>query len=82
MGSFLLGFGVGIVGGLLMAPRPGSYYREALGNKASEGLDYLKDKTANLRDSASGALEKGKEAMSQQIENVAINTNQPPVYQR
>ncbi len=82
MGSFLLGFGVGIVGGLLIAPRPGSYYRGVLGNKASEGLDYLKDKTTDLRQSASGAVEKGKEAVSQQIENMTVNTNQPPVYQR
>ena len=82
MGSFLLGLGTGIIGGLLIAPRPGSYYRDVLGNKANEGLGYLKDKTSDLRDSASGAVEKGKEAVSQQIENLAINTNQPPVYQR
>jgi gas vesicle protein len=71
MGSFLLGLGAGMVGGLLMAPKPGSYYR-----------DYLKDKTAGLRDSASGAVEKGKAAVSQQLENLAIKTNHDAVYQR
>ncbi len=82
MGSFLLGFGIGIVGGLLIAPRPGSYYRDVLSNKAGEGVDYLKNKTADLRDSASDAVGKGKDAVSRQVENIAINTNQPPVYQR
>jgi gas vesicle protein len=82
MGSFLLGLGVGMVGGLLIAPRPGSYYRDVLGDKANKGFDYLKDKTADLRDSASGAVQKGKEAVSQQIENLAVKTNQPAVYQR
>jgi gas vesicle protein len=71
-----------MVTGLLIAPRSGAYYRNVLGNKASEGFDYLKDKTAHLRDSASGAVQKGKEAVSQQIENLAVNTNQPAVYQR
>jgi len=64
MGSFLLGLGAGIVGGLLIAPRPGSYYRNVLGNKASE------------------AVQKGKEAVGHQIENLAVNTNQGVVYQR
>ena len=82
MGSFLLGLGTGMVAGLLIAPRPGSYYRNVLGDNASEGFDYLKDKTADLRDSASGAVQKGKEAVSQKIENLAVNTNQGAVYQR
>ena len=82
MGSFLLGLGTGMVTGLLIAPRPGSYYRDVVSNKASEGFGYLKDKTSNLRDSASGAVQKGKEAVSQQIENLAVNTNRTAVYQR
>jgi hypothetical protein len=82
MGSFLLGLGSGLVTGLLIAPRPGSYYRDVLGNKASDGFDYLKDKTADLRNSAAGAVQKGKEAVSQQIENLAVNTDQGAVYQR
>jgi hypothetical protein len=82
MGSFLLGFGAGLVGGLLMAPRPGSHYRGILSDKAGEGLNYVKDKTAGLRNSATDAMEKGKEVVSQRIENLAIKTCEPAVYQR
>jgi gas vesicle protein len=80
MGSFLLGLGVGMVGGILMAPQPGEHYRRMLGEKASEGYDYLKNKTEGLRDSASGAVEKGREVMTERLDRAYASPS--PVYQR
>ena len=82
MGTFLLGFGIGMLGGILGAPYAGQQSRELLGTKAGEGLNYLKDKTEGLRETASGAVEKTKEAVSQHLENMAINTTGHTVYQR
>ena len=70
------------MGGILAAPYTGQKSREMLGNKAGEGLNYLKEKTGELRETAAGAVGKSKEAVGQQIENIAINTNAKPVYQR
>jgi len=81
MGTFLLGFGVGVVGGMLMAPEKGEHYRNILASKASEGVGYLKEKSEGLKESASGAVERGKDAVGQSIEKIAYH--QPTeVYQR
>ena len=77
MGAFLLGLGVGVVGGMLLAPKPGHYYRAILGEKASEGVDYLKNKTDDLRGSANDAVEKGRDAMSRGMEKMASGNQQP-----
>ena len=42
MGNFLLGFGLGLVGGVLFAPRSGEDTRGYIGSKANEGVDYVK----------------------------------------
>ncbi len=82
MGAFLLGLGVGMVGGMLMAPRPGRYYREILSDKASEGAGYLRAKTEGIRGSASDAVDKSREAMSRQIEKFAAKPQPAEVYNR
>jgi gas vesicle protein len=82
MGTFLLGFGIGVLGGILGAPYAGKQSRELLGTKAGEGLNYLKDRTEGLRGTASDAVERTKEAVSQQLENLASNTNAHTLYQR
>ena len=82
MGAFLLGLGLGMIGGVLMAPRPGKHYRAVFGAKASEGMDYLMNKTEGIRDSATGAVEKGREAMSRHIERIATTQQPAEVYTR
>src|SRR5260370_39884664 len=67
---FLLGLGVGIGIGLLFAPKSGE---ETLGmrkSKAGEGKEYLKQRSADLRGSANDLLEKGKEAVNRQKDNL------------
>ncbi|HUS05898.1 MAG TPA: YtxH domain-containing protein [Bryobacteraceae bacterium] len=75
MGNFLLGLGVGLIGGTLFAPRSGSETREMLRCKANEGTDYLraraeegadyvKDRANELGTVASDMMEKGKQKLS------------------
>jgi gas vesicle protein len=67
---FLLGLGVGIGIGLLFAPKSGEETRGLIKTKAGEGKEYLKQRGAELRDSAGDLIEKGKEAVSRQKDNL------------
>jgi gas vesicle protein len=77
-----LGLGVGIGIGLLFAPQSGQQTRELIKNKAGEGTDFLKNKagegaeflkqkSSDLSQSASGWVEKGKDAISRQKSTLA-----------
>jgi gas vesicle protein len=70
LSSFLLGLGVGVAVGMLFAPKSGEETRELLKNKAGESGDYLKQRGADLKDSASGWVDKGKEAVSRQKDTI------------
>ena len=76
-GYFLLGLGLGVAAGVLLAPKSGAETRDLLLSKAGEGTDYLKaradegkeylrQRTSELRDSASDLGEKGKTTVTRQ----------------
>jgi len=67
---FLLGLGVGIGIGLLFAPKSGEETRGMIKSKAGEGKEYLKQRGADIRDSASDLVEKGKGAVNRQKDNL------------
>ena len=69
--AFLLGLGVGVGIGMLFAPKSGQETRELIKNKAGEGTDYLKQKSGDLKQSASEWVDKGKDALGRQKENIA-----------
>jgi gas vesicle protein len=71
LSSFLLGLGVGVGIGMLLAPKSGEETREFIKNKAGEGTDYLKQRGDELRQSATEWVDKGKEALGRQKENLA-----------
>lgn len=71
LSSFLLGLGVGVGIGMLFAPKSGQETREMIKNKAGESSDYLKQRTADLKQSASEWVDKGKEALGRQRDNIA-----------
>jgi len=71
LSSFLLGLGVGVGIGMLFAPKSGSETREIIKNKAGEGSDYLKQRGTELKQSASEWVDKGKEALGRQKENLS-----------
>ncbi|MCZ2154034.1 MAG: YtxH domain-containing protein [Bryobacterales bacterium] len=79
---FLLGLGVGFVAGILVAPRSGDETIQYLKERAEEGRGYLKDRVGesreylgrqqeSLKSRAQDAVEKGREALLRQKEQIA-----------
>jgi gas vesicle protein len=70
MSYFFLGLGMGVAVGVLFAPKSGMETREFIRGKAEEGTDYVKRRSEDLRDSASDAVERGKETLRRQKDNL------------
>ncbi len=68
--AFLLGLGVGVGIGMLFAPKSGAETREIIKNKAGEGADYIKQRSGDIRQTAAEWVDKGKEAINRQRENL------------
>jgi gas vesicle protein len=71
LSSFLLGLGVGVGIGMLFAPKAGHETRNLIKNKAGESTDYLKQRGSDIKQTASEWVDKGKEALGRQKENIA-----------
>jgi gas vesicle protein len=84
MGNFLMGLGLGIVTGMLFAPKSGSETREYVGSMASGGVDYVKRQSQELKDSAMDMVDRGKEMVKGQVEKMASSAQDTgrEVYQR
>lgn len=83
MSNFLIGLGVGLVAGVLFAPKSGQDTREFIGSKANEGMDYLKRQSNELRETAMDAVDRGKDMVNRQVEKLAGSQDQAAqVYQR
>ena len=67
---FLLGLGVGVAMGMIFAPQAGAETRGLLRNKASEGGDYIRRRTGDLRDSAADIVDRGKTVIGRQREQL------------
>ena len=67
---FVAGIGCGTVVGLLYAPRSGGETREVLRAKAEEGRQYVQDRTQRVRDQAGQWVDRGREVVNQQKENL------------
>jgi gas vesicle protein len=71
LSSFLLGLGVGVGIGMLFAPKSGQETRDLIKNKAGEGTDFLKQRGENIKQTAAEWVDKGKEALGRQKDNIA-----------
>ena len=71
LSAFLLGLGVGVAVGMLFAPKSGQETRELIKNKAGEGADFLKQRTADAKQTAAEWVDKGKDALNKQKDNLA-----------
>lgn len=71
LSSFLLGLGVGVGIGMLFAPKSGRETRDLIKNKAGESTDYLKQRGTDIKQTASEWVDKGKDALGRQKENIA-----------
>jgi gas vesicle protein len=70
LSSFLLGLGVGVGIGMLFAPKSGQETRQIIKEKAEEGTEFIKQRGSELKDTASGWVDKGKEAVGRQKETL------------
>jgi len=68
---FILGAFIGAATALLLAPRSGEETRKYLAFKAREGADYLAKQSRDLADKASGVVEKSREYLDQQKDQIA-----------
>lgn len=71
LSSFLLGLGVGVGIGMLFAPKSGSETRQIIKDKAGESGDYLKQRGTEFKQTASEWVDKGRDALGRQKENIA-----------
>jgi len=71
LSSFLLGLGVGVGIGMLFAPKSGEDTRKLIKDKAGEGTDYVKQRSSEMKQTATEWVEKGKEAMGRQKETIS-----------
>jgi gas vesicle protein len=68
---FFLGLGVGVAVGMIFAPVAGSEARGAIRSKALEGGDYLRRRSEEFRDSAGDVVQRGKEIVNRQKDQLS-----------
>ena len=71
IGWFVAGLGLGALLGILFAPKAGTETRGFIRDKANEGVDYVKRRGEDLRDTAAETLDRTKERLRRQKENLA-----------
>jgi gas vesicle protein len=71
LSSFLLGLGVGVAVGMLFAPKSGQETREIIKTKTGDSADYLKQRSTEFKQTASEWVDKGKEALGRQKDNLS-----------
>ena len=68
---FFLGVGIGVAIGVLFAPKSGEDTRKYLRDRAEEGRDYVKKRYDELREQAGGLVDKGKDTVARQKEQLS-----------
>ena len=70
LSAFLLGLGVGVGIGMLFAPKSGQETRKLIKDKTGESTEYIKQRGADVKQSAAEWVDKGKEALSRQKDTI------------
>ncbi len=68
---FLAGMGLGAIVALLFAPRSGKETRDYITQRAEEGREYVSAKSRDVRKQAEEAVEKAKEVVTKQKEQLS-----------
>lgn len=68
---FFLGVGIGVAIGIVFAPKSGRDTRTLLKTKADESKEYLAKTGEQIRESATGLYERGKNVVSKQRDQVS-----------
>ncbi len=69
--AFLFGLGVGAAAGILFAPKTGDETREDLRLRAGESREFLKRRSGELRVQAEQAIDRGREKVLGQREQLS-----------
>lgn len=67
---FFLGLGLGVAVGMIFAPQAGAETRTLIRTRATEGGDAIRRKGSELAEGASGLLEKSKDVLGRQREQM------------
>lgn len=67
---FLLGLGLGVAAGVLFAPKSGAETREFIRAKAGEGVDFVKQRGDDFRQTAAETIDRGKETLRRQRDSL------------
>ncbi len=70
LANFFLGLGIGVGIGMLFAPKTGEETRDLLMSKADEGKEFLKKQSTGLRDTANDLMDKGRDVVGRQKDNL------------
>lgn len=68
---FFLGLGLGVAVGVLFAPKAGAETRELIRSKAEESGEYVRRRGNELRDTATGAIDRGKEELNRRKDHLS-----------
>ena len=68
---FVLGGFIGAAVALLLAPRSGEETRRLIATKTREGADYITNRTKEVGDKTSTLIDRGKELLQQQRDQLA-----------
>jgi gas vesicle protein len=68
---FFLGLGIGVAVGVLFAPKSGEETRGFIRDKAGEGVDFVKRRSEDLRDTATETIDRTKDKLRRQKDNLA-----------
>ncbi|HXB71253.1 MAG TPA: YtxH domain-containing protein [Candidatus Acidoferrales bacterium] len=71
LSAFLLGLGVGVGIGMLFAPKSGQETRKLIKDKTGESSDYIKQRGADVKQTAAEWVDKGKEALGRQKDTLS-----------
>src|SRR2546422_802761 len=71
----IVGLGLGVLVGILFAPKSGEETRDFLAEKADEGSKYAQRKARGLKERAEDLLEKSKEGGARQKESVTAGVD-------
>jgi gas vesicle protein len=66
----LIGIGIGVIAGIVLAPESGQEIRRDVRRRANKGFDYLNQQADRVRESAEKAVTTGKEWIARQSEAV------------
>jgi len=68
---FLAGLGIGAIVGVLYAPKSGSETRQQIMDSAEQARDYVTKGARQARDQASQWIDRGREVIGQQRDNIS-----------